>query len=69
MEYVPYWARVPCENGKYYAPQFRTDREWYENTKFPEESEFPFPGTKGQCYTTDQTWPLGLWLDEAYCRS
>jgi hypothetical protein len=66
MEHVPAWARArPCDHGgtetRYYAPQFRSDREWYDNTTFPGE-----PGHLGgrkYCYTTGQTWPLGMWLD------
>jgi hypothetical protein len=63
MEHVPAWARTPCDNGKFYAPQFRSDREWYENTKFAGEHEL---ADKKSCYTSGQTWPLGKWLDTPY---
>lgn len=63
MEHVPDWARRPHE-GRYYAPHFRTDREWYEHTRFPGEPDYL--GVKGDCYTTGQTWPLGQWLDAPY---
>jgi hypothetical protein len=64
MEHVPAWARRPLETGKFYAPQYRSDAEWYANTVFPGE-----PGVHGNsrhCYTSGQTWPLGQWLTEAY---
>jgi hypothetical protein len=65
MEHVPQWARQEC-NGRYYAPHFRTDREWYDNTKFKGEDGWLGVGT--DCYTTGQTWPLGQWLDKPYTR-
>jgi hypothetical protein len=65
VEHIPAWSREPC-NGKYYAPQFRSDREWYENTKFYGENEV---ATKKHCYTSGQTWPLGQWLDQPFSRA
>lgn len=62
MEHVPQWATKQREDGTYYAPQFRSDREWYENTLFP-PNEMCY-GT--DCYTTGQTWPLGQSLPEPY---
>lgn len=67
MEFVPQWARRPLNDGRYYAPQFRTDAEWYANTLFPGEPGHP--GGKNFCYTTGQTFPLGQWLDKAYERA
>lgn len=67
IEHVPAWARRPAPNGKHYAPQFRSDLEWYDNTLFPGEDGHPFPDSRrGDCYTTGQTWPLGQWLDEPF---
>lgn len=66
LEHVPTWARASL-GDKYYAPQFRSDREWYENTKFPGELDKAF--LQGGCYTTGQTWPRGQWLDAPYQRS
>lgn len=66
MEHVPTWARLPADNGKFYAPQFRTDREWYENTTF--HGEPGHLGDKKHCYTSHQSWPLGQWLDKPYTR-
>lgn len=65
MEHVPAWARRQCNNGKYYAPQYATDAEWYEKTKFPGESPLCF---RGDCYSGDQSWPLGQWLEQPYKR-
>jgi acetoacetate decarboxylase len=68
MEHVPAWARSFCtfkDGRKYYAPQFRTDREWYDATLFYGESEL---ATKKSCYTSGQTWPLGQWLAAPYTR-
>ncbi len=63
MEHVPDYAARPFD-GKYYAPQFRSDREWYDNTRFPGETGHISGGT--DCYTRGQTWPLGHWLDAPY---
>lgn len=67
MEHVPAWARTAAPNGKYYAPQFRTDREWYEHTEFPPH-RFSMGKRDTSCYTSGQTWPLGQWLDAPYRR-
>jgi hypothetical protein len=63
MEHIPAWARQ-THNGRYYAPQFRSDREWYDNTKFPGEPGHI--GDRNHCCTSDQTWPLGQWLDAPF---
>ncbi len=62
-EHVPAWSRQPMDNGGFYAPQFRSDREWYENTKFAGESDL---ADKRHCYTSGQTWPLGKVLAAPY---
>lgn len=66
MEHVPAWAKIPCDNGKFYAPQFASDLEWYENTKFPGEKGLH--GNSKHCYTSGQRWPLGQWLDSSYIK-
>lgn len=74
MEHVPAWAAktAPIDRddpkARYYAPQFRTDAEWYANSKFPGESAYVPTGSVGRrdCFTTGQTWPLGKWLDKPY---
>jgi hypothetical protein len=63
MEHVPNWAFRPIK-GKYHAPQYRTDREWYENTIFPGEDQHH--GFGSDCYSAGGSWPLGLWLDRPY---
>jgi len=64
MEHKPEWAKLPCAgNGRFYAPQYSTDREWYANTIFPGEG--PEAGDD-HCYSTGQTWPLGKWLEEEF---
>lgn len=59
-EHVPRWALVP-HGGQYYAPHYRSDREWYDNTLFPGESAV---ATRAYCFSTGQTWPFGKWLDD-----
>jgi hypothetical protein len=63
MEHVPPWALAAAPNGKFYAPQFRTDREWYEKTKFHGESEI---ADKHHCFTSGESWPMGQWLDQPF---
>lgn len=63
MDHVPSWATKVREDGTYYAPQFSSDREWYENTLFPGESELCM---NGSCYTTNHSFPLGKALQTPY---
>jgi hypothetical protein len=72
MEHVPTWAaRRPCDSGGtatwYYAPQYRSDKEWYDNTRFPGEPGWIGIGT--DCHSTNPSWPLGQHLDQPYRRS
>lgn len=67
MEHVPTWSKHPAPNGEYYAPQFRTDLEWFLNTKFPGEL-LDGPFLEDCCYSAGQTWPLGRWLDTPFRR-
>ena len=64
MEHIPNWAFSVRPDGSYYAPHYRNDQEWYENTDFPGENNTP----KGAdyCYSYNQTWPLGLTLTELF---
>lgn len=66
MEHVPAWALKPLEPGKYYAPQYLSDAEWYANTTFPGEIGH-FNG-KHHCHSTQQTWPKGLFLSAPFKR-
>lgn len=69
MEHVPAWARSGAPAGRYYAPQFRSDAEWYANTLFPGEHHPMAPRKRERhCYTSGQTWPLGRWLTAPYRR-
>lgn len=65
-DFVPNWARQQRDDGTYYAPQFASDREWYENTRF--HGEEGHIGKRNECYTTGQTWPLGKALTAPYRR-
>lgn len=62
MEHVPTWARKARPDGLFYAPQYRTDAEWYANTTFPGEEGHI--GGKSHCFSTGATWPLGKELKE-----
>lgn len=64
MEHVPAWARRPMQGGRCYAPQYRTDQEWYDNTIFPGEGHIGRTAT--HCESSNPTWPLGQFLDTPY---
>lgn len=61
MDHCPTWARHPLPDGRYYAPQYGSDTEWYANTHFSEVHGLPF-----HCESHNQSWPLGQWLNEPY---
>lgn len=63
-DHVPAWAKKVAPNGLFYAPQFASDKEWYENTKF--YGEPGHIGVRHECYTSGQTWPMGQWLNTPY---
>lgn len=65
MEHIPQWAKKPMDNGKYYAPQYTSDREWYDNTLFPPHA-FSISKRDTSCHSTNQSWPLGKSLDRPY---
>lgn len=70
MEHVPDWTKSPVllntdgdQSGiRYYAPQYRTDKEWYDNTLFPPDN----PCHSKDCHSSNRTWPLGKWLDKPF---
>lgn len=64
MEHVPDWAFKAAPNRQFYAPQYRTDQEWYDNTVFPGEPDHD--GSRHYCYSRNMTWPLGQWLPRPY---
>lgn len=66
-EHRPLWALSPAPNGKFYAPQFRNDAEWYANTTFPGDHnhQAAYVGDTA-CHTSGETWPLGKWLEAPF---
>jgi hypothetical protein len=66
MEFIPKWSQEPMPNGKYPAPAYRTDREWYDNTIFPGEKGNE--NARYYCYSNNQSYPLGKTLDAPYSR-
>lgn len=61
LDHVPAWAMKPAPNGKYYAPGFASDLEWYNATLFPGDPGHIYG--PGYCMARGQSWPLGPWLD------
>lgn len=66
VEHVPQWAMRPHSDGLFYAPQFSSDREWYDNTLFPGEGHIS--KRSKYCFTSGQTWPHGQWLTGRFAR-
>lgn len=71
MEHVPAWVQCGTLTGDdgvptFYAPQYASDREWYDNTVFPGEPDFPEWQDNWHCYSRNQTWPLGKSLSQPY---
>lgn len=66
MEHIPEWAKKPAPNGKFYAPHYRSDQEWYENSLFPPNNPY---GIGSECHSANQSWSLGQWLDNPYRRN
>jgi len=64
MEHVPQWGKTRRADGTYYAPQYRSDAEWYENTTFPGERGHSMG--PDYCHSRNQTWPLGQSLTAPY---
>lgn len=66
MEHVPSWAytAIPGSGGKFYAPQYCSDLEWYENTIFPGEGHLHH--NCKYCYSSNQSWPLGRSLSAPF---
>jgi hypothetical protein len=56
-EHVPRWALRQRDDGTFYAPQYRTDSEWYERTTFPGERHLS--KRSPYCESSGQSWPLG----------
>lgn len=71
-EHVPSWSRRPAPNGRHYAPQYRSDREWLDKTRFPiTHSGLGIrlkSGNTIHCESNDPSWPYGQWLDSPFNR-
>lgn len=64
LEHIPACARhMNGNNLMYNAPQYASDKEWYDRTFFHGEHEL---ATARHCYSTCPTWPLGKWLAAPY---
>lgn len=66
LEHMPVHAYSPLPSGRYPAPQYRSDREWYENTRFP--GERGLHGNRRHAMSSNPTWPRGVTLDRPYRR-
>ena len=66
QDHIPNWAHKQREDGTYYAPQYRSDEEWYVNTIFPYEPSHW--GPKTHCNSQGATWPLGQALTNPYTK-
>jgi hypothetical protein len=66
MEHVPAWSRNVRDCGGYPAPQFASDLEWYNATRF--KGEPGWFGDDDSCFTMGQTWPLGRRLVRPYVK-
>jgi hypothetical protein len=68
LEHIPEWyRRSPRRHGvveMYHAPQFRSDREWYDNTVFFGEAGH-YGGPKNY-HSLNYSWPLGMWVEKPY---
>ena len=62
LEHVPHWANLERSDGTFYAPQYASDLEWYQNTVFPGEGHI-FED-EDFCESRNPSWPLGKALTE-----
>lgn len=71
-EHVPSWSRTPAPNGRHYAPQYRSDSEWLDRTRFPITRSGQGirlkSGSTIYCDSNDPSWPYGQWLDRPFNR-
>ena len=66
MEHVPQWARAQRPDGTFYAPQYRTDAEWFANTLF--KGDPGWFGIGNDCQSSNQSWPIGKSLPAVFTR-
>jgi hypothetical protein len=64
LEHLPAWSSREVSPGRYFAPQFATDREWYDNTVF--HGEPSHYGSETSYHSLNYSWPLGMALDKPY---
>lgn len=66
-EHVPVTSTMRRPMGDFFAPQFMTDLEWYENTIFPGETwEDVRVEDDGHPMSVNQTYPFGYFLDKPF---
>lgn len=68
MEHVPAWAKEKRSDGTYYAPHYKNDKEWYDNTLFPPH-KFTMSKKDTSCHCENLTWPLGKSLEKVFQRA
>lgn len=57
-EHVPQWAKSPRPDGTAYKPQFASDRDWLENTRFRVTKSGRLDRRAKYCHSSP-TWPDG----------
>ena len=70
-ENVPAWSSQSFreqggDSDLFCAPQYKTDKEWYDNTDFPGENG---NNLKNSCYSHNASWPMGKSLVSPFRRS
>lgn len=64
MQHTPPWAKQVCErSGRYPAPYYHNDQEWYKNTEF---IGFDSTSARKYCRSSNPSWPVGRWLDKPF---
>ena len=62
-DHIPDWARQKADNGRYHAPGFSSDRDWYEKTIFPGEGNI---SSRSRFCESKPDFPFGKWLVEPF---
>lgn len=65
-DHVPAWAMRARPDGRFYAPHYASDSEWYGATIFPGERHLS--RRSRHCQSDGQTWPHGTALDQPFKR-
>jgi hypothetical protein len=69
VDHVPNWAKTAAPNGKFYAPHYSSDAEWFASTKFPPNNPYALSKRDTSCHSSNQSWPLGQWLDQPFSKA